>query len=320
MKSDTHLRMYEAASTSRVCEELMWSKTIAGEIQLLVLPSNGQELLGVALGTAMDADDYLATYYRGIPEQIAKGMNLRTMWAEMLQRGTGTSKGKGGRVHLIQPDVGIMVNSGIVGAQIPIAVGLALASQLRGDNKVTVCTFGDGAISQGGFHEGLNLASLWNLPLVFVCENNGYAENTPFHKAHAVNRVVDRASAYRMKGVRVDGNDPVAAYDAFQQAISEARSGHGPTLVEATTYRLKGHYLPDPMEYIPADELAAAIAADPLPRYRSWLLEQSIASEEVLAAIDKRAVDANNDALEFALASPPPEPEELTTDVFGVAV
>jgi pyruvate dehydrogenase E1 component alpha subunit len=211
-----------------------------------------------------------------------------------------------------------MVNSGIIGAGLPIAAGLALASKLRGDGKVTACTFGDGAVNEGAFHEALNLASIWALPVVFICENNGYAETTAFHKVTASRTVVDRAAAYEMPGVSVNGSDPVAAYQAVRAAADRARAGDGPTLIEASAYRLKGHYNLDDMAYVPEAELAAARAADAVPLFREWLLDHGHASEDELAAIETEATQQIDDAYAFALASPDPAVDELLTDVWTV--
>jgi pyruvate dehydrogenase E1 component alpha subunit len=310
--------MYAAMTTARQCDERVHTLLKSGQMGGIWLSSRGHEAVGAAIGTAMERDDYLVTYYRGLPEQLAKGMSLKHMWAEWLGKATGTCKGKGGGIHVVDPDVGVMANSGIIGAGLPIATGLAVASQIRGDGRVAVCTFGDGAVNQGSFHESLNLAGLWKLPVVYYCENNLYAETTAMARATSVEHIADRAAAYAIPGVKVDGNDPVATYEAARTAIERARAGEGPTLIEATTYRLMGHYNLDTMSYIPEEELAAAVAADPVPAYRARLLTLGVASEEDLADIDKRAAEEVEEAWLFAKDSPHPDLDELLRDVTEV--
>jgi pyruvate dehydrogenase E1 component alpha subunit len=213
----------------------------------------------------------------------------------------------------------VMVNSGVVGAQLPIAVGFALASQLRDDKRVTVCTFGDGAVNQGAFHESLNLASLWSLPIVFICHNNGYAEKTAFDLHCASEKVVDRAAAYGdMAAALVDGDDVLATYEAVSSAIARARNGLGPTLIEATCYRQRGHFIGDiERTYLPDGELAAMIAADPVPRFRELLLAEGFAGHEVLDEIDAQARREVDLAWDFASESPFPSIDEVTTQVYA---
>jgi pyruvate dehydrogenase E1 component alpha subunit len=310
--------MYTVMSTARQCDEKVHSLLKSGQMGGIWLSARGHEAVGAAIGTALERTDYLVTYYRGLPEQLAKGMSLNEMWAEWLGKATGSCKGKGGGIHVVDPEAGVMSNSGIIGAGLPIASGLALASQLRKDGRVTVCTFGDGAINQGSFHESLNLAGLWKLPVVFFCENNRYAETTAYAKATSAEQIVDRAAAYQIPGVKVDGNDPAATYQAAREAVDRARAGAGPTLIEATAYRLMGHYNLDTMGYIPSEELAAAVAADPVPAFRARLVAAGIASDEDLAAIDKRAAEEVEEAWAFAKTSPDPDLEELLRDVTEV--
>jgi pyruvate dehydrogenase E1 component alpha subunit len=210
-----------------------------------------------------------------------------------------------------------MVTTGIVGAGIPIANGFGIAAQLDGSDRVTVVNFGDGASNIGAFHEGLNMAAVWKLPVIFVCQNNQYGEHTHMRDATGVERIAQRADAYGMAGVTVDGNDPVAMWNVARDAVARARAGEGPTLVEAVTYRFWGHLLGDDMGYQPKEERAAAMAADPVPRYRAWLLAGGHATEDELAGIEARVVAEVDDAVQFALESPPPDLSELLTDVYG---
>lgn len=199
----------------------------------------------------------------------------------------------------------------------PIANGLAWASQLRGDGRVTVAYFGDGASNIGAFHESLNLAAVWKLPVIFVCQNNEWGEHTTYAKATSARQVSDRAGSYAIPGVRVDGNDPLAMYAAAVEAIDRARAGEGPTLIEAMTYRFHGHVFGDADAYMDKDRKAAAIAADPVPRYRAQLIAEGLATEEELAAIEAQIEADIDEAVEFALASPFPDVEELSRDVFA---
>jgi pyruvate dehydrogenase E1 component alpha subunit len=210
-----------------------------------------------------------------------------------------------------------MVTTGIVGASLPIACGLALAAQLRGETRVTIANFGDGASNIGAFHESLNLASVWKLPVVFVCQNNRYAEHTSYAKGTSCERIADRAAAYAMPGVRVDGNDPRAVHRAAQTAIARARAGEGPTLIEAMTFRFNGHLIGDMGEYIPKADYAAAVAADPYPRFRQQLLDEGHASAAELDAIDAAVREEIDDAEAFAMSSPPPDAREVKCDVYA---
>ncbi len=243
-------------------------------------------------------------------------MPLRELWAEFVGRATGTCKGKGGPMHITHPASGLMVTTGIVGSGLPIANGLALASQLQGNDRVTVVNFGDGATNIGAFHEACNLAALWKLPVVFVCQNNRYGEHTSFEDGTSVDRIADRAAAYQMPGVRVDGNDPVAMYAAAREAVDRARAGEGPTLLEAMTFRFFGHQMSDQNEYMKPGELESERANDPVLRFRAALIEQRVLTEPEIEAIEAQAKSDVKDAFEFAEASPLPELSELLTDVY----
>jgi pyruvate dehydrogenase E1 component alpha subunit len=250
---------------------------------------------------------------------IAKGVPPTLIWAELAGRSTGACKGKGGPMHITHPKSGCMVTTGVVGAGLPIACGLALAAQLRGEQRVTVSNFGDGAANIGAFHEALNLASVWTLPVIFVCQNNRYAEHTAYTKGTSIERVADRAKSYSMPGVTIDGNDPLAVYAAASAAIERARAGGGPTLIEALTFRFNGHLIGDDGAYIPKEEYQAALAADPYPKFRQWLIENRQADAASLDALEgeiKAEVDA---AVQFAFDSPLTPPAEINRDVFADA-
>jgi len=277
----------------------------------------GQEVIPSSVSAALRDDDYICTIYRGIHDMLAKGMPLKQLWAEVAGREDGTCKGKGGPMHLTYPAKGIMVTTGIVGSSMPIANGLAWGSQLDGNDRVTVAYFGDGASNIGAFHEALNLAAVWKLPVVFVCQNNRYGEHTAYATATSAKRIADRAVGYDIPGVRVDGNDPHAMYAAAAEAIARARGGEGPTLIEAMTFRFHGHVMGDADGYMDKAEKQAAIAADPYPRFRAQLIADNVADEATLAKIEADVEAAIDEAVEFALASPFPSTDELRRDVFA---
>lgn len=288
----------------------------------LVMPYysyRGQEIIPSALCANLTDDDYLVTIYRGIHDMLAKGMPLKDLWAEIAGRVDGTCKGKGGPMHLTYPDKGIMVTTGIVGSSMPIANGLAWGAQLSDNGRVAVATFGDGASNIGAFHESLNLAAVWKLPVIFLCQNNHYAEHTAYEKATAARQIADRAHGYQIPGVRVNGNDPVAMYNAAKEAVERARAGEGPTLIEAMTFRFYGHVFGDADGYMDKEQKAKAIENDPVPIFRQRLIDEGIATEEQLAELEADIEQQLDEAVDFALASPLPDTSELTKDVYGAA-
>jgi TPP-dependent pyruvate/acetoin dehydrogenase alpha subunit len=309
-------QMFRLITTISQTDERFRSMLSSGQVRSTYYSPKGQECIAAAFGTLLRPDDYSVTMYRGLHDHISKGVPLRELFAEFLGRATGTCKGKGGPMHVTDPSSGLMVTTGVVGSGLPIANGLAWSTKLRGTDQVTIVNFGDGASNIGAFHEALNLAAVWKLPVVFVCQNNRYGEHTRYEWATSASQVSQRAIAYEMPGVTVDGNDPVATYWAADQAIARARSGGGPTLVEAMTYRFWGHIFGDNMRYMPAEERRVAMEADPALRYRQWLLDGSHLTEEQLVGIEGDARAAIDDAFEFAMESPPPGPEELYTDVY----
>lgn len=289
----------------------------AGRLRMPYYSPKGQEVIPAAISTCLRPDDQIATIYRGVHDMLAKGVPLDLLWAEQAGRFTGACKGKGGPMHVSHPPTGIMVTTGIVGSSMPIANGLGWAAQMDGSDRVVVAYFGDGAANIGAFHESLNLASVWKLPVIFVCQNNRYAEHTRYDKATAVARIADRAASYTMPGHHVDGNDPLAMYAAAREAVDLARSGGGPTLIEAMTFRFYGHVLGDADEYMDKAEKAEAMANDPTIRFRASLVEHGLASETQLAEMEAR-IDAEIEAaIKFALDSPFPDLSELRHDVFA---
>jgi len=237
--------------------------------------------------------------------------------AEIAGKATGTCKGKGGAMHITHPPSGIMVTTGVVGSSMPIANGLALASQIRNEKRVTVAYFGDGASNIGAFHEALNMAAIWKLPVVFVCQNNQYGEHTKYEIATSAKRISDRAFGYQIPGVTVDGNDAPAMYAAAKTAIDRARDGDGPTLIEAMTFRFYGHVFGDADKYMEKGEKEAAMARDPVVRFRSWLIQERHATDEDLKHMESAIEKEIDGAVEFAISSPEPDVAELRRDVFA---
>jgi acetoin:2,6-dichlorophenolindophenol oxidoreductase subunit alpha len=291
----------------------------SGKIVAPYYSPRGQEVIPSAISVNLTDDDTICTIYRGIHDMLAKGVPSKLLWAEIAGKATGTCKGKGGPMHITHPGSGVMVTTGIVGSSMPIANGLALASQIRGDKRVTVAYFGDGAANIGAFHEALNMAAVWKLPVLFVCQNNGYGEHTRYELATSARQISDRAIGYQMPGVTIDGNDPLAVYAAARTAVARARAGEGPTLIEAKTFRFHGHVFGDADAYMAPGEKEAAMARDPVPLFRRWLLEGGVAEAE-LAAIESAIDREIDEAVAFALESPVPDPSELHTDVLGEEV
>lgn len=313
----TLVEMYRKMSQIKQNDERFRSVIKSGKLVMPYYSPRGQEVIPSAVSAHLSAEDYICTIYRGIHDMLAKGVPPNLLWAELAGKITGTSKGKGGPMHVTHPASGVMVTTGIVGSSMPIANGLALASQIRGDKRVSIAYFGDGASNIGAFHESLNLASIWKLPVVFVCQNNRYAEHTKYENCTAVARISDRAASYSMPGVTVDGNDPVAMWQAAGTAIARARDGEGPTLIEAMTYRFHGHIFGDADAYMDKAEKARAMEKDPVPAYRQWLIENGHASDAELAAIEQSHELEIDAALEFALSSPYPDVAELRRDVYA---
>jgi acetoin:2,6-dichlorophenolindophenol oxidoreductase subunit alpha len=313
----TLLDMFEKQTLIKQCDEKFRSMLMAGQVALIYYSPRGQECISAGYAVHLRPDDYVVATYRGLHDHLAKGVPLNDLWCEFLGRSPGTCKGKGGPMHITHPASGVMVTTGIVGSGIPIANGLALATQMNGTDQVTVVNFGDGASNIGAFHEGLNMAGVWKLPVVFICQNNQYGEHTPMAMSTPIDSIATRAASYGMPGVKVDGNDPVAMWQVAGEAVARARAGDGPTLIEAVTYRFWGHLMGDAMEYMPKEERKAAMDADPVPRYRQWLVDNGHASDDELSSIEARLQGEIDAAAEYALAAPEPELSELTTDVYA---
>ncbi len=314
------LAVYRKALLIQLVDERMRSLLVSGRLAAVYYSPRGQEIVSAGIAVHLKPSDYLVTTYRGVHDQLAKGMPLKLLCAEYYGKATGACKGKGGPMHITHPAAGIMVTTGVVGGGLPIANGLALAAQLKGEDRVTVCCFGDGASNIGAFHESLNMASLWKLPVIFLCQNNGYGECTRYDKSTTAAHIADRAAAYSMRGVRVDGNDPEAMWRAAGEAVERARKGEGPTLLEANTFRFMGHYFGDPGAYIPKDEYAAAQARDPMPACRAAVLRSGAASEADLTALEREINAELDQALAFATESAAPDVSEIDRDIYASGV
>lgn len=314
---ETLLSIYRRVALIHENDKQMRQAIRQGQLAIIYYSPRGQEVIPAAISESLTNDDYLVTIYRGLHDQVAKGIPLKELWAEYAGKVTGTCKGKGGPMHITHPATGVMVTTGVVGSGLPIANGLALASQLSGDKRVTVVNFGDGSTNIGAFHESLNLASLWKLPVIFVCQNNGYSEHTKFSDGTAVANIADRAASYTMPGITVDGNDPIAMWAVAEEAITRARNGEGPTLLEAKTFRFEGHLLGDTGHYIPKEEMAAARAADPVPRFREMLIRDWQVPEAQLAAMEAEIVVEVEEARRFAIDSAYPDTAENARDIWS---
>jgi len=276
----------------------------------------GQEAVGLGCITALRPDDKILSSYREHGHAIAKGMDPGVIMAELFGKITGCSKGKGGSMHMWSNEVGMLGGNGIVAAQLPLAAGLALAMQYQGLDTIVACFFGDGAVDEGAFHEALNLASIWKLPVVYICENNQYSMGMAVQKAWAVDSLLPRAAAYNMPGEQVDGMDVIKVYEAMKRAVERTRGGQGPSLLEIKTYRFRGHSMTDPAYYRSREEEQQwRNSRDPIGIFEKKLLDLNLATQSELDENDARANQEADNAAEFAENSPDPDLQELYTDV-----
>ena len=316
LDKDVLLWMYEKMVVIRRFEEQAKREADAGKLRGMH-SSIGQEAVPTGMCAHLRDDDYVLGTHRSHHHCIAKGVGLSEMMAELLGKSTGTNKGKGGTMHIADINVGMLGANGVVGSNIPVATGVALSAQVRGTDQVSVVFFGDGASSQGSLHESMNLAGIWKLPVIYVCENNRYAESTPFEFVVAGQSVANRASGYDMPGVTVDGQSVLDMYEVSREAVRRARSGDGPTLIEAQTYRYQGHFGADnTLSYRTEEEEAYYHERDCIARTSKYLLESGYVTEDELKGIDVKAIADVEQATKFANESPFPEDSELTTDVY----
>ena len=311
------LKLYTTMATIRNFEERGIPETGQRRMSGSVHSSAGQEAVPTGVCAHLSEEDYIGSTHRGHGHCIAKGVDPKLMMAELFGRTTGPNKGKGGSMHIADMSKGMLGTNGVVAASVPLAVGAALTSKLKNLGRVAVAFFGDGGANQGILHESMNLASVWKLPVIFCCENNGYAESTPVEYALSVANVSDRAAGYNMPGFNVDGMDVFAVYDAAGQAVARARAGEGPSLLECRTYRYYGHTVFDnPLSYRTREEEEHWRNRDPLLQFRNTVLPLGEITAEELDQIDKEAADLMEEAIQFADSSNWPEPAEVYEDVY----
>ena len=312
----TALWMYESMVLIRTFEDRAAKLFADGELPGFVHLYAGEEAVAVGVCAHLDDGDAITSTHRGHGHCIAKGVDVKSMMAELYGRATGACRGKGGSMHIADVDKGMLGANGIVGGGPPLAAGAGLAAKLLGTGAVAVCFFGDGAAEQGTTHEAMNLAAIWDLPVVFVCENNGFAESTPIEYHASVTDIAERANAYGMPGVTVDGLEVVAVYEAAGEAVRRAREGQGPSLVEARTWRYYGHFEGDPLTYRTKEQDAEMRERDAIAQFAEKLEATGMADGAELRTIDARCEAAVDEAVAFAKDSPYPEPAELMDDVY----
>jgi pyruvate dehydrogenase E1 component alpha subunit len=294
-------------------KELFLEARLYGSVHLYI----GEEAVATGACATLNEDDVISSTHRGHGHCIAKGLEFGPMMAELMGKATGYNYGKGGSMHIASLEHGMLGANGIVGAGIPISTGAAMGFWIQGVPRVAVCFFGDGAANHGSFHEGINLAAVYKLPVVFVCENNQYAQYQSIVQDLPIENVADRSVSYGIPGVIVDGSDVLAVYGAAKLAVERARAGEGPTLIEAKTYRFEGHFLGDPEPYRTKEEVAQARASrDPLIRFSAVLQQLGVATAADLQRVDDEVKAAVEDAVRFAEESPEPGPDLLLTDIF----
>jgi len=311
------LKLFESMLRIRKFEEkaaeCFTKGLLAGNIHLCI----GQEGSTVGAAAALEEEDYITSTHRGHGHCLAKGARSDLALAELFGKKTGYCRGKGGSMHIVDVGLGILGANGIVGAGIPIAAGSALASKILGDKQVTLCYFGDSAANQGTFHEAVNMAAAWQLPVVFLCENNGYGVSVPIGKVTNTETLAVRAKAYDIPGETVDGSDVLAVYETVKKAVDRARKGRGPSLVESKVFRWQGHYCGDPANYRPKEYLEEARSKDPVALFRQKLLKGKTATEAELAGIEQGLDREIEEAAAFAESSVYPEVSEALTDVYS---
>jgi TPP-dependent pyruvate/acetoin dehydrogenase alpha subunit len=316
--SEKLLLMYERMLKIRHFETKVAELFATGDMPGFVHLYLGEEAVAVGACAALKDDDYITSTHRGHGHIIAKGGELKYMMAELYGKATGYNKGKGGSMHIAAPQLGILGADGIVGGGIPIATGAGLSSKLQQTGRVTICFFGDGASNQGTFHESINIAAAFSLPVIYVCENNLFGVGTrQCPMVRKIENIADRAVGYGIPGVIVDGNDVLAVYDAVSSAVERARAGEGPTLIECKTYRWRTHFEGEPDTYRDPKEVEAWLAKEPIARHRSTLIEQGILTDEQAEAVEQRVMEELQEAVRFAYDSPEPDVAEALTDVYA---
>ncbi len=313
----TLIEMYRKMLKIRHFERRVYYLFLEGAIPGTLHLYTGQEAVAVGVCSNLRRDDFILSTHRPHGHYIAKGGGVDRLMAELFGKETGCCKGKGGSMHICDFGVGMPPAIAIVGANVPIAAGIALSFKMNVTGQVVACFFGEGAINQGMWHEGVNIAAVWKLPVVLVCENNLYAASTHVSKATLVRNISERACAYGIPGVVVDGNDVLAVFEATKKAVQRARQGLGPTLVDCLTYRHGGHSRGDPATYRPKDEVEEWLKKDPIPRFKAKLIEMKILTEKKSEEIEKDIVEEIEEAVKFARESPLPLAETALEDIYA---
>lgn len=306
-------QMYAIRAFEEMAEQLYALGKIHGTMHLSI----GMEASAVGAIAALRPDDLILSTHRGHGHCIAKGADIERMMAEFMGKETGYCRGRGGSMHIADVQGGNLGANGVVGGGIPMAMGVALGLKLQGRDQVILCFFGDGAANLGPFHESLNMAAIWDLPVVYVCENNQYAMSCSVKRAFAIDRISDRAAAYGMPGVTIDGNDVIAVYETVSEAVDRARSGNGPTLVENLTYRWRGHSKSDANVYRTREEIEAWMARGPIRRFRKLLVDEGTLSEDQTDVVEREAYRQIEAAVAFAEASPEPDLATIEEGVYA---
>jgi TPP-dependent pyruvate/acetoin dehydrogenase alpha subunit len=317
--------MFSHEKLKQILEKMLLIRTYEEEILKLareqkspgICPQSGQEACAIGVVEALNPSDIVITNHRNAGHLLARGADPGKMFAEVLGKATGYCKGKSGTLHISVKDLNVYLTSTIVGGELSFVSGVGLSLSLLEPGRIVACFFGDGAACEGTFHESLNLASVWKLPILYFCENNQWQAFVPRKEVMSIDYISERAKGYGIPGKTVDGNDVSAVYEAAKEAIEWIRAGNGPYLLEGYTYRLKGHYEPDDQSYVPKDELESWMKKDPILRLKMQLLQEKVLTEAEYQEIVNRVNQKIKFALEFAFNSPYPNPQELTTDVYA---
>ncbi|MHB1375845.1 MAG: thiamine pyrophosphate-dependent dehydrogenase E1 component subunit alpha [Candidatus Humimicrobiaceae bacterium] len=317
IEKEMMLNFYKTMYKIRKFEEATVKYYAAGLVPGFVHIYIGEEAVATGACAALRKNDYITSTHRGHGHLIAKGGDVKLMMAELFAKKTGYCKGKGGSMHICDLSLGIMGSNGIVGAGLSIAAGVGVASKMRGDGQVVVCFFGDGASNRGTFHESLNMASIFKLPVIYICENNFYGISGYTKDTMNISDIAVRASSYGIPGIEIDGNDVEAVYNTAKSAVELARAGQGPTLIVAKTWRHRGHWEGDPDTYRNEQECQSWLKKDPIPRFSERLISSRFVSKSEIEDIQKKIMDEISAAVEFAKQSPNPDPEDLFADVYA---
>lgn len=315
--SNKLIQMYVTMVRIRQFEDRVYLLFLEGEMPGTIHLYQGQEAVAAGVCANLSKEDLITSTHRPHGHAIAKGVSLGSLMAELFAKKTGCCEAKGGSMHMGDMDVGMLPAIAIVGGGIPVATGLALASKMMSLNRVAISFFGDGASNEGAFHEAVNMGAIWNLPVVYVCENNLYAASTHQSKAMKIKNVAERASSYGIPGKVVDGNDIFSVYEAAKEAISRAREEKGPTLLECKTYRRGGHSRSDACKYRGKEEEKVWLEKDPIPQARKKLIQLGVLTEEKAKDIEEKVKKEIEDAIEYARNSPSPEPKDTLSNVFA---